>query len=334
MNSLWQALSTVGGAFRVVRRRWLLGLIVASVMGSLFIGITWLQGPSYKATMIVGDATRLTRSSSGGLLNTLGGALGGLSDGLSAAASIQQLVGGAGSLASYQYMLKSPTVARILLTERDVVPLLWPPGAVDYATKTWRVGTVRGIINNYYEFFGAPRDPRITADDVATAINRIVTFNEDPISGVLQVVCRSGRQEVCAPLLTMVHEETDKALRGIRKDQALQIQYYLQQRLPEVTLVEVRRGMLELMESALRQEVLADTTASSVVLVLGQPKDSVETVMAGPFFLVVTSGAFGVFCALLVIFAAEARQRTRAWQRQQAYLEQQEQDQSPYSTAA
>lgn len=279
---------TVSGAELVLaaRRRWKLLLAVLIVTAGVGLIASFLLGKRYQAELV---AMPRTGYGQGGLLNALGGQLGGLAD--LAGIGMQDGGGRAEAVAT----LRSHLLARQMIQQDDLLPVLFSSDW-DAATHRW-----------------AHRS-RTLNDGVLLFDRRILSVIEDHRTGVVTVRVEWKDPEQAAAWANELVTRSNDRLReqAIARAQASIV--FVKQQIDQAQTVEIKNALYLLMEAQYKDLLLAKTTPQYAFTVIDPAVASDPNQYVFPSHALFAFGGlfFGLVLAILIVLADAARHGRRA----------------------
>jgi uncharacterized protein involved in exopolysaccharide biosynthesis len=216
----------------VWRSRWLIVPLTAFTSAGA-LGMAFLTSKTYEASVTVATVNNELMGNGLGSLRSLDSSLGGL-------ASLAGLpLGGRGSSAETIATLRSETLTHRFIKENDLLPVLF---ASDWesATSSWRVPKPPTIWQGARLFNGRVR---AVDEDGRTGLVRLSIRWKDPV--------RAADWANALVALANDHLRSEALTRSARNIE------YLQDQLDHTSVVEVRSSIFSLMESEIRNQMLA-----------------------------------------------------------------------------
>ena len=225
------------------------------LLASLIVASAWMKitGPAYIARMVVSQAEGLPQSSSGAgsLLGSLGG--------LGSAAGLSSLLGGTHSplYERFEELLSSQRVAARIESKHHVMRHLFKP-QWDAEHETWRrpSGLLPFLSGTLHEFFGIPGWSPPDGAALTKAIQRKLVISDTKDTGLRQVEYEDKDRTFAMAMLNWLYQEADGTIRenDIVRTHA-QIAY-LRSELDQVTSVEQRTALTNLLETQEQRQML------------------------------------------------------------------------------
>lgn len=221
--------------------------ILATVMAGLVVAVLWLRiaEPRYTAAVVLAQGG--IEDGGGGLLDavTLPFSLpGGLLQGPAASSPFQQFL----------FTLHSPRLAERLDREHDLLRIL-AAARWDEETQSWRppsgvAAKLKGLFN---VMVGRPAYPPPTVDGIASYLGKELLIEEVSDTDFRQISLRHPDPEFAAQLLAWTFDGADQIVRQDALDRTLHYVTYLREQLAQVTNVEHRLTLTELLSEQQKQ---------------------------------------------------------------------------------
>jgi hypothetical protein len=248
-----------------------LRFIGITIFASLVIATAWMKisGPAYIARMVVSQAEGLPQSSSGAgsLLGSLGS--------LGSAAGLGSLLGGTHSplYERFEELLSSQRVAARIESKHHVMRHLFKP-QWDAEHETWRrpSGLLPFLSGALHEFFGVPGWSPPDAAALTKAIQRKLVISDTKDTGLRQVEFEDKDRAFALEMLDWLYQEADGSIRenDIIRTRA-QIAY-LRGELDQITSVEQRTALTNLLETQEQRQMLLLSNAPYGASIIVSPE--------------------------------------------------------------
>jgi hypothetical protein len=251
--------------------RYNLRFVAIVLLASLVVATAWMKikGPAYIARMVVSQADGLPQSSSGAssLLGSLGS--------LSGAAGLGGLLGGIHSplYERFEELLSSQRVAARVESKHHVMQHLFEP-LWDADHGVWRQpgGPVSMLSRALKDFFGMPGWSPPDAAALTRQIQRKLVISDTKDTGLREIQFEDKDREFALSMLTWLYQEADGSIRenDIVRTKA-QIDY-LRSELNQVTSVEQRTALTNLLETQEQRRMLLLSNAPYGAAVIVSPE--------------------------------------------------------------
>lgn len=235
--------------------------ILAAVVASLVLAVLWLRiaEPRYTASVILAE----------------GGAEGGSAGLLDAVKLPFALPGGllqGGNSAPFQqflFILHSPRLAERLDREHDLLRIL-AAGRWDEETQSWgppsgAVAKLKGLFN---VVVGRPAYPPPTVDGIAGYLDKELLIEEVSDTDFRQVSLRHPDPEFAAQLVAWAFDGADQIVRQDALDRTQRYVTYLREQLAQVTNVEHRLALTQLLSEQQKQLMMLQVDLPYAVRVM------------------------------------------------------------------
>jgi uncharacterized protein involved in exopolysaccharide biosynthesis len=266
---------------RATRRRWKWLLSVLIISAGMGLAASMLLGKRYQAEVVAMPRSNYGQS---GLLNSLGGQLGGL-------AQLAGLgMGAGGERAEAVATLRSHLLARQMIEQDQLLPVLFSSDW-DAATHGW---TGR---------------PRTLNDGVRLFDHRLLSVIEDHRNGLVTVRIEWKNPQQAAVWANEFVARANARLREqaiARADASIR---FLKQQVDQVQTVEIRDALYLLMQAQYKNLLLAKTTPQYAFIVIDPAVASDPDQYVFPSHALFALGGlfFGLVIAILILLADAAR---------------------------
>jgi hypothetical protein len=243
-----------------------------AIFASVLVAIAWMKisGPTYIARMVVSQAEGLPQTSSGAgsLLSSLG-----------SAAGLGSLLGGTHSplYERFEELLSSQQVAARVERKHHVMRHLFRK-RWDAEHNVWKKpdGLIASLSGSIRNFFGVPGwSPPDTAA-LVKRIQRKLVISDTKDTGLRQVEFEDEDRAFALAMLNWLYQEADESIREIDIVRTRAQITYLRKELDQITSVEQRTALTNLLESQEQRQMLLLSNAPYGAAIIVSPEAPTE----------------------------------------------------------
>jgi uncharacterized protein involved in exopolysaccharide biosynthesis len=260
----------LGALWSAAWQRKTLIVVATFIVGIASVVVTLLMPDIYRATALL---TPVAEDRPRGL-----GSLGG---GLSALAGLAGLNLGADAVDNTTLAMQTLT-SREFLTDfakrHDLLVPLFAAERWDPATRKWVIDpTLYNAANKtWVRKVEAPAQPQPADWEVFDILSKMVSVEQDPKTGLVRVSVESRSPEAAKQWTEQLVRDVNAHMRQRDLDEADRSIRYLEQRLTDTTVSEIRLATIQLIEEQMKTVMLAEARHEYVFRVLDPPVVPVE----------------------------------------------------------